>query len=224
MSGVVTGHLQIDRPLLWSEPSPDFDATGTVLRAQPGRILALEGPTGLGLTRVGLSLLAPIAERVPVVAVDVRGWLCPLAAWEVGVRADRFLVVRCDDRLAWPRVVSALLDGIQGVYAEVPPRTPDGLLRRIAALARTRDAALVLRPIEGSLPSGLAYLRARAVEVTWKGPEDGHGRLEGRRIRMEISGKGASGMVREIEVEDDGANVVRVVSELATPATRRAAG
>ena len=61
----------------------------TPLTLQPGKVVGLEGPAGLGLTRVGLSLLAPPSEVGTVVVIDARGWFSPLAAWECGVRMNR---------------------------------------------------------------------------------------------------------------------------------------
>ena len=190
----------------------------------PGRVIGLEGPTGLGLTRVGFSMLAGVSPPTRVVVVDVRGWVCPPAAWEVGVPPDRLVVVRCDDADRWPRAVAALLDGVKAIYAEVPPGIREAVLRRLGAKARARDAAIVLRPLDGRLPSGLAYLRVRGCGVAWTGLGNGHGRLNRRTLILELSGKGASGRRQVVEVEDDGAHPVRVVSRLVTPQAGRAAG
>ncbi|HZJ49180.1 MAG TPA: hypothetical protein VFD97_09145, partial [Acidimicrobiia bacterium] len=99
-------------------------------------------------------------------------------------------------------VTAALLEGMAAVYAEVPDRVPDQILRRLAALARSRRAALVLHPISGDLPSGVAHLRVRGRDVIWEGADDGHGRLLRRRLILEVSGKNLP--ERIIEVEDDG--------------------
>lgn len=169
-------------------------------------------------------MMAEASHQAQVVVVDVRGWICPLAAWETGVRVDHLAVVRCDDVIQWPRAVAALLEGVKAIYAEVPTGVGDSTLRRLGALARSRDAALVLRPLQGRLPSGLAYLRVRAGRVVWTGAHQGHGRLAGRRITLELSGKGVSGIQHIVEVEDDGSHTVRVVSRLASSEARRAVG
>ena len=41
---------------------------------------------------------------------------------------------------------------------------------------------------------------------------------------LEASGKGASGMTRRFEVEDEGSDVVRVVSDVVVGEARRAVG
>ena len=146
-----------------------------LLALRPGRVIGLEGPTGSGLTRVGFSMLAGAPDPYRVVVVDLRGWLCPLAAWEVGIRPDRLAVVRCGDPARWTSAVAALLDGIKVIYAEVPRCVRDVVLRRLGAKARARDVTVVLRPVEGRLPSGLAYLRVRVGQVVWSGAGRGTG-------------------------------------------------
>jgi hypothetical protein len=194
------------------------------LTLPPGHVVAMVGSLGSGLTRVGLALLATPARRGLVAFLDVRGWLCPLAAWECGVPPDRLVVVRCPDRRLWPQVAAALFDGVPAVYAEVPAGVAAAELRRLAALARARKAAVILRPLHGELPAGLTYVQLRAGEVSWEGPEAGHGRLRRRRVELRLSGRGVGGQEAVMEVEDDGADALRVVPGLVTPAARRAAG
>lgn len=194
------------------------------LAAEPGRVVGLLGAPGFGLTRLGLSMLAAPAAAGRVAAVDVRGWLSPAAAWEVGVPPDRFVVVRCADRERWVQVTAALLEGIGAVYAEVPAGVGEAMLRRLAALARSRRAALLLRPLQGELPSGLAHLRLHAQAVAWSGVEQGHGRLSLRRMTIRAEGRATRGIDRVIEVEDDGTHPLRVVSGLAAAPAGRAAG
>ena len=89
------------------------------------------------------------------------------------------------------------------------------MLRPIGALARSRGAAVLLRPLGGDLPAGLAHLRLEAQQVSWEGADAGHGRLRRRRLVVEASGKATGGMRRLYEVEDDGAHSLRVVPGLA---------
>jgi len=166
---------------------------------QAGHVVSLVGAPGTGLTRVALTLLAEPSRIAPVACVDVRGWLHPPAAWEVGINPDSLVVVRNRDRLQWPGITAALLEGMAAVYAEVPDRVPDQILRRVAALARSRRTALVLRPVSGSLPSGIAHLRMRGIGVAWEGADAGHGRLSKSRVLLEVSGKSLPEQVVEVE-------------------------
>jgi hypothetical protein len=79
-----------------------------------------------------------------------------------------------------------------------------------------------MRPVRGDLPTGVAHLRMRAVGISWEGAIAGHGKLDRRTLIMEASGKGAAGITRRVELEDDGENTLRVVSRMAAPAQGRA--
>lgn len=203
--------------------APPWEDEG-LLRLQPGRVTELVGVPGAGLTRLGLRLLATHSRVATVVVMDSRGWISPEAAWETGVLAERLIVVRCDDPGLWPKTAAALLQGVRAVYAEVPARVKDGDLRRLAALARARRVAVALRSMGRGLPGGVAYLRLRALGVTWEGADRGHGRLKRRRLVLEASGKGVAGMTRRLEVEDEGTDAVRVVSDVVVDQAGRAVG
>ena len=194
------------------------------LSLQPGRLIEMVGVPGTGLTRLGLGLLAPHSRAAPVVAIDTRGWISPEAAWETGVLGERLAIVRCDSPVLWPKVTAAILEGVRAVYAEVPARVKDHDLRRLAALARARRVAVAMRSMGSGLPSGIAHLRLRALGVTWEGADRGHGRLKRRRLVIEASGKGVAGMTRRFEVEDEGTDVMRLVSDVVVDQTRRAVG
>lgn len=198
--------------------------TEDVLRPMPGRVVGLVGSPGFGLTRVGLSMLTAPGLVGTIAYLDVRGWLCPPAAWEAGISSDRLVVVRCDDPAQWGRVAATLLEGVRALYAEVPRGMRDGQLRKLGALARSRRAVLILRPLRGALPSGLAHLRLVAREVAWAGTDAGHGRLSARRIVLEASGKAMRGMSRIVEMEDHGADALHLVPGLAVAPAGRAVG
>jgi hypothetical protein len=186
-----------------SAPSPEAVAPVSIA-LEPGRVTGLIGFPGSGLTRLALSLLATPSRTGMVAVVDVRGWLCPVAAWEVGIDPERLVVIRCSDRTTWPRVTAALVEGFPAVYAEVPRGIADADLRRLGALARSRRSALALRPVAGDLPGGVLHLRVEAEAVVWQGVEQGHGALLRRRLVLRVSGKGAAGIARTIEVDDEG--------------------
>jgi hypothetical protein len=206
-----------------SVPSPDPVAPFE-LTAEAGKVLGLVGAPGSGLTWLGLTLLAESSATGMVAVLDVRGWLCPVAAWEVGVDPARIVVVRCPDRLSWPRVAAALIEGFPVVYAEAPAGAGDAVLRRLGALARARRSALVIHPVGGDLPAGMLHLRLESVGVVWEGADRGHGALLRRRLTLQASGKGVRGIEQTVEVVDDGTHPVRLVPRLAVAPVRRAAG
>jgi len=184
----------------------------------------LIGIPGSGLTRLGLRLLGASSREAPVVVVDTRGWISPEAAWETGVVPENLIVVRCDHPRLWSKLTAALLEGVHALYAEVPPGVKDQELRRLGALARARRAGVVLRPMANGLPVGVAHLRLRAIGVTWEGADRGHGQLTRRRLVLEASGRGVAGTRRRFEVEDEGSDVVRVVSDVVVDQAGRAVG
>ena len=190
----------------------------------PGRVAVLSGDPGLGMTRLGLVLLSEHARTGPVAYLDVRGWLSPLAAWEVGIEPDRLVIARCSEATRWGRAAATLLDGASAVLAEIPSGVGDAAIRKLAALARTRATPLLLRPLGRRAPAGIAYLTLEAADASWSGADAGHGRIEHRTLRVIASGKAMRGMTRTIEMEDDGSNTLRVVSGVAAAETRGAAG
>jgi len=203
---------------------PPVEHIRELLQLEPGRVVGLVGHPGYGLTRVGLSMLAAKAGKSPIAYLDVRGWLCPVAAWESGVDPEQLVVVRCDDPVRWGRALMALLEGVGWIYAEVPRGVKESQLRRIAGLVRARRSALILRPVQGDLPSGVAFLRLEAGAVEWEGTDAGHGRLQFRSLAFTASGKATRGMTRHIELEDDGTNALRLVSGLAFASPGHATG
>jgi len=196
--------------------SPVHAPDPSVLTLAPGQVAGLSGLPGSGLTRIGLSLLAPHVQHGPLVYLDVRGWASPMAAWQMGIEPDQFVVVRNSDVVSWGRIVATLLDGVPGVYAEVPRGMPDRSLYKLAAKARAKRTPLVLRPTSGQLPRGIAHLNLVAHEVEWEGTEAGHGGLKNRRTILVVSGKATRGMEHTIEIEDNGTNDLRVVPNMGT--------
>jgi len=189
----------------------------------PGHVAVLSGELGLGMTRLGLVMLSGYTEGT-VAYLDVRGWLSPVAAWEVGIEPDRLVIARCNEVIRWGRAAAALLDGAIAVMAEIPVGVKDASVRKLAALARNRGTPLLLRPIDRSVPTGVAHLVLNARETTWEGAVDGHGRIEQRKTLLTASGKAMKGMTRTIKMEDDGSNALRLVSGVAATETRSAAG
>ncbi|MEN8233313.1 MAG: hypothetical protein ABFR89_00135 [Actinomycetota bacterium] len=190
----------------------------------PGQVAVLSGDPGLGMTRLGLILLSEHTRAGPVAYLDVRGWLSPLAAWEVGIEPDRLVIARCSEVTQWGRATATLLDGASAVLAEVPARVKEASIRRLAALARNRGTPLLLRPLGHTALSGVAHLTLAARDTSWSGTDEGHGRIERRTIQITASGKAMRGMTRTIEMEDDGSNTLRVVSGVAAAKTGSAAG
>ena len=190
----------------------------------PGRVAVLSGDPGTGMTRLGLIMLSRYTGSGMVAYLDVRGWLSPVAAWEVGIVPERLVIARCREATRWGRAAAALLDGVAAMFAEVPAGMNDASIRRLASLARHRGTVLILRPLDRRMPGGIAHLTIEAEPPVWSGAEQGHGRIERRTLRFAASGKAMRGMTRKIEMEDDGSHDVRLVPGVAAAPTRSAAG
>jgi hypothetical protein len=211
------------------ESTSFVDVESRVRRAEetlllgPGQVAALSGLPGSGMTRLGLSMIAPHATRGVLAVVDVRGWISPQVAWELGIEPEHIVVVRTSDITRWGRVAATLLDGVGGVYAEVPGGIKDAALRKLVAKARVRKTPMVLRPVTGEISGGIAHIQLSAQSVVWSGADAGHGHLTIRRVLLGASGRSTRGMEQTIEVEDDGTHDLRVVPHLGTHKTRHLA-
>lgn len=195
----------------------------------PGQLLGLVGVPGLGMTRVAVAqmaaLMGPLAwvERPAPRPPGRDSWFSPAIGWENGIEPDRLVVVRTFEPTSWAEATATLMDGMAAVCAEVPARVPEAILRRLAARARARRARLILRS-HMPLPTGIAHTVITGDSVEWTGAEQGRGRLLQRRVSAIAQGKGVKGPALELEFEDDGTNIVCVVSRLGVTTARRAAG
>ena len=165
---------------------------GTVAR---GSVLRVTGRPGAGATTVGFELAAAVTalgEWAAVVEVDAT--LGPLAAAGVGVALERFAVVRRVPPARWATVVAALLDGVSLVLAEVPRGVGLGDARRLEARARERESVLVVIETRGAVWSGGATFTVHAAGSEWDVHEAGL--LDGRRLQVEVEGRGAAARPR----------------------------
>ena len=206
--------LLVDRAVM-QRGIPDFLA---------GKVWGLSGAPGAGLTRLSMTLLASQVPTGQIAVLETRGWFCPLVAWESGVEAERLVIVRAPDTVSWARVAATLVEGIPALYAEVPDRINDAALRKLSALARRSGTRVLLRSFGEAIPTGVAQLQMTIRDLSWEGTDAGHGKLMRRRFMVEMTGKAVGGALRRIEMEDDGANTVRVVPGLAAASVGRIAG
>jgi hypothetical protein len=154
-----------------------------------GSVVTVEGEPGSGATWLTLQLVAAATAMGEwAAAVDLEGTLGGWAAAEQGVALERFAVVRRVPPARWTTVVAALLDGVSLVLAEYPASSVRvGDARRLIARARERDAVLV---IAGPWPAEAA-VRVYADGSTWRGLEQGAGRLIDRSLDVRVVGPGA---------------------------------
>jgi hypothetical protein len=168
----------------------DLVPDGTVAR---GSVLRVTGRAGSGATSVGYEVAAAFTALGEWVAVvDPDATFGPLAAAEVGVALERFAVVRRVPPARWATVVAALLDGVSLVLAEVPRGVRAGDARRLEARARERESVLVVAETGAAAWPGGAGYTLHAIASVWEGLERDGGLLGGRRLRVEVDGRGAA--------------------------------
>lgn len=166
------------------------------------------GPAGQSDLPVlpALTTLLPGLRRGQVVGVDGPGLLplallagasqdgswCGIVGWpecglvsaaDVGCEPSRLLLVD-EPGERWADVTATLLEAVDVVLLHPPRRTPVNLIRRLVALARTAGSALIVTDTwEG------ASTRLYVESSLWVGVEQGHGHLQGRRVKVSASGR-----------------------------------
>ncbi len=189
--------LARDRAVPLAGALGDLVPGGTVAR---GSVLRVTGRPGAGATTLGFELAAAVTALGEWAAlVDVDATFGPLAAADVGVALERFAVVRRVPPARWATVVAALLDGVSLVLADVPRGVSLGDARRLEARAREREAVLVVAETRGAVWPGGATFTVHAAGSEW----DVHasclmdgGHLDGRRLQVEVEGRGAAARPR----------------------------
>jgi hypothetical protein len=147
-----------------------------------------------GSTSLALALVAAASQEgswCAAVTGQSRLSLGLLAAAELGIDLDRFPLV-CGGG-GFPRVVAALLDGVDVVLAWPPADLRAAEARRLVSRGRERGATLVV--VGGHWPE-TADLRLAAVGASWSGVGRGHGRLDARLLDVTTGGRGAAARER----------------------------
>jgi Mrp family chromosome partitioning ATPase len=190
--------LARDRSVALAGALADLVPRGAVVR---GTVLRVAGAPGAGATTVAFELAAAFTTLGEwAAAVDLDATLGPLAAAEAGVALERFAVVRRVPPARWATVVAALLDGVSLVLAEVPRGVRLGDARRLEARVREREAVLVATEPHGvAWPAGAAYV-VHAAASRWEGLDAGAGVLAGRRLQVQVEGRGQAARPRAGEL------------------------
>lgn len=171
---------------------------GTTVAVATGDGEPSEGPPGpggagpgAGATSVLIALLAAASRAGSWCAVVGIPALGAVAAAEAGIELSRLALVPSPGP-DWPRVVAALLDGVDIVAAAPPGPVAAVVASRLAARARQRGAVLVLY---GQWDSAGVVLRAGGGR--WEGLGPGRGRLRCRQLTVTAVGRGASARRRD---------------------------
>ncbi|QXC62841.1 hypothetical protein KSP35_08700 [Aquihabitans sp. G128] len=180
--------------------------------------------TGVAATSLALALAGPVTAAGSWVAVVGLPRLGLLAASELGVDLERVLLVAEPEPDGWAATVAALLDAVEVVLVRPPRAVTPTVQRRLQA--RARDRGSVVLQVGGHLGAWAQApdLVVAAAASAWVGLEPGHGRLQARRVLVEVTGRRGADRPRQGELwlpGPDGA--IATVAPSAAPAARPAA-
>lgn len=136
-----------------------------------------------GSTSLAIALLAGPSQQGAWCGVLGMPTLSTEAAAELGIDLSRLVLVP-QPGSRWLSVAAAMTDVLGVVVAAAPPRVAPAEASRLAARLRQRESTLI---VLGEWPGADASIRATT--STWSGIGNGHGRLSGRRMRVEIGGR-----------------------------------
>jgi hypothetical protein len=199
---------------------PAFDAILPAAGVRRGTTAAVGARPGVtGATSLALALAAGPSQAGSWVAAVGLGSLGLVAAAELGVVLERLVVVSDPggERAGRLSVLAALVDGFDVVLVAAglgerrgpgqgrgrvqgggQGRMRAGDARRLVARVRERGSVLVA--VGGDLPGERSPLRLTVTSSTWRGLGDGWGHLQGRRIEVEVGGRGEAARGRRAEL------------------------
>ncbi|MCU1345831.1 MAG: hypothetical protein JWL70_2097 [Acidimicrobiia bacterium] len=162
---------------------PDAGLRRGITVAVSGRgSLSLGVALGSAASAAG-SWVAVVAEQLPNVE----------SIFELGVRAERLVMVRPQLASSWGTTVATLLDGVEVIVLVRPPALASALQRRLASRARERGAVLV---VTGDAAAFEPEVRLTVVDEGWVGLGRGHGYLQARQLTVEATGRRAASRPR----------------------------
>lgn len=160
-----------------------------------GTMVSVSAPRPLGATALAVRVLSLACQTGSWVAAVGLADLGLVAARELGVCLDRFLVVP-RPQARWLEVVAALIEGVDIVLVRPTGLVPAGQVRRLGARARERGTVLVV--VGSSWPE--ADIRLDVLSARWQGIEDGHGYLQARLVDVTATGRRAASRRRSLQL------------------------
>ncbi len=157
-----------------------------------GSTTLVAAPPGMGATTLSVSLLAAASSSGSWCAAIGLSDPGVVAMAELGVDLRRVVFVP-RPRGGWADAAGELLDGVDVVLVHPPGRARLHAARHLVARARDRGAALVVLVDRPELWPVGADLVLRVISAEWFGPGSGAGHLRGRRVEVQVTGRGPSG-------------------------------
>lgn len=160
-----------------------------------GSSVSVSGPAAISLA---LALAAAASDDGAWVAAVGFPSLGLAAAAEFGVALERFVLVAEPPPSVWANTIAALVDAFPLVLVQAGGRVKLGDGRRLGARVRERGAVL-FQVGTGAWPEG-ADVDLRVDHAVWEGLGDGHGHLQGRRVRVTGTGRRSAARPRQAEL------------------------
>jgi hypothetical protein len=154
-------------------------------------------PGASGTTSLGLALVAEASAAGSWVAgVGLRS-LGLVAASELGVALERFVLVAEPHPEGWSTVVATLVDGFDLVIVRPGRGLRAADARRL--VARTRERGTVLIQLDQTA-APTADVSLTVTGTAWQGLDAGYGHLRVRRATVEINGRGEASRPRRADL------------------------
>jgi len=165
-----------------------------------GSSVAVAGP---GATALGLAVLAGASQAGAWVAAVGVPTLGLLAAAELGVDLERVVLVAAPAPEQWGTVVAALAEAFEAVLVRPTHRVRPGDLRRLTTRVRDRGGVLCQLPARPGTWPEVPDLTFTVTAARWRGIDPGApgaGRLQARRLSVEVTGRRGADRPRRAEL------------------------
>jgi hypothetical protein len=173
-----------------------------------------------GSMSLGMALSAAASAAGSWVAVVAEQLPNAESVVDLGVCAERLVMVKPTLPLSWATAVATLLDGVDIVVLIQPPRLAAPVARRLTARVRERGAVLI---VVGESSAFEPEVRLTVVDERWDGLGVGYGHLRARRLTVEATGRRAASRPRRCVLQFPDAQGFISAVELASPAPPSAA-
>ncbi|MBI4883440.1 MAG: hypothetical protein HY826_05235 [Actinobacteria bacterium] len=184
-SQVLSGVVASERTLAMLAP---FESLLPRVALQRGSVVGCQGSAAVSLA---LALAAGPSRAGAWVGVVGFADLGVAAAAELGVVPARLIMVTEStagfDDAVWADVLAAMIDGFDVLlFGPATAQVRAGTSRRLIARAQARGAVIITIGANAAFAADLCF---EATQATWRGLGEGCGCANGRRARVQLSGR-----------------------------------
>lgn len=162
-----------------------------------GSMVGLVGPGATSLAAALLKEASTAGSWVAAVGLPALGLA---AVAELGLDLERLVLVASPPPERWGAVTAALVDAFDAVLVQPGHRVRPADARRLEARTRERGAVLIQVGGRADAWPHAPDLNLAVTATRWTGLHDGHGRLQARRVTVEIEGRRRAARARRLEL------------------------